>query len=573
MTGDDREPVFDDDALYEQICGFAAELPSLLAEHQVVADLVPRVDRLIGAADKPFSVAVIGQMRSGKSSLLNALVGADLALTGVNETTATINIFKHGDQIQSDRFRAVWRDRPSEEFPRSDLIRWQGDSEAARATRWLEFYAEAPFLRTADLIDTPGTRSVIEDHTRTIHEFLALRADRETREQGDAADAILYVLPPVARQSDSELLADFERSTRMPGASPYNSLAAVHKWDGLESNDPVAAAMEKADRIRKSLGHQVALVLPVSAPLAVAAETFHDEFWEGILNLSLNGPKDVLEDITLSDSDFESYEPKGCPWSAARRSELRRRFPMPWPSLKLLILRAARCQFGCSMDFRTDVLKASGIIQLRDALTSRFFKRSRLIKAFSVLSKAWEPCQIASSRLRNYKRSRQDLLNDAVDAVDELNVGGVNLAKVRLYLKESRISVEDDLQRATSLLRRLDERTESLRDLHAGLDADLKLLGYIDSTENRIDEKWAERLRCLFGGRGLSLKHRANWLCIGTATEPSFAAANEAIVELRRRLHNSGSAEYEAYEHAVFRIEQIVHHADGTDFIDIDSIE
>src|SRR5262249_29173113 len=156
-----------------------------------------------------------------KSSLLNALVGADLAVTGTTETTATINWFKHGDRVQCDRFRVVWKDRPAEEFPLSEISNWLHDSARAEATRYVEFFADTPFLRLANIVDTPGLRSTIQSHGDTTKDYIALRREQETQREGEAADAILYVLSCVIRESDQEFLTAFETSTRLSGSYPY----------------------------------------------------------------------------------------------------------------------------------------------------------------------------------------------------------------------------------------------------------------------------------------------------------------------------------------------------------------
>ena len=44
----------------------------------------------------PCILAVAGKVKAGKSFLVNALLGVDIAMTGNTETTATINIFKTG---------------------------------------------------------------------------------------------------------------------------------------------------------------------------------------------------------------------------------------------------------------------------------------------------------------------------------------------------------------------------------------------------------------------------------------------------------------------------------------------
>lgn len=42
----------------------------------------------------PCVLAVAGKVKAGKSYLVNALLGVDIAMTGTTETTATVNIFK-----------------------------------------------------------------------------------------------------------------------------------------------------------------------------------------------------------------------------------------------------------------------------------------------------------------------------------------------------------------------------------------------------------------------------------------------------------------------------------------------
>ena len=54
-----------------------------------------------GASEEHFTLAVAGQMRVGKSTLINAMIGADLAIPGVTETTATVNWLRHGTVEQA----------------------------------------------------------------------------------------------------------------------------------------------------------------------------------------------------------------------------------------------------------------------------------------------------------------------------------------------------------------------------------------------------------------------------------------------------------------------------------------
>ena len=90
--------IFTYEEFHREIERFARELPEALGRDRLTADLAPQVSELLRFDEQLFTVAVVGQMRVGKSSLLNALVDREnLAVTGVEETTATINWFKYGE--------------------------------------------------------------------------------------------------------------------------------------------------------------------------------------------------------------------------------------------------------------------------------------------------------------------------------------------------------------------------------------------------------------------------------------------------------------------------------------------
>lgn len=552
--------VFDYEDFHRLIERFAAEIPSVLARHASTADLVPRVEGLLNSLDSPFTLAVVGQMRVGKSSLLNALVGTDLAVTGVNETTATINWFKHGSPEQLGRFRVVWKDRPTEEFPASEISQWVGNSELAKATRYLEFYSDAEFLKVANIVDTPGTRSVIESHEQAIQEFLSARHDAETRRQGGAADAILYVLMPVGRQTDQELLANFEQHSRLPGSTPYNSIAVVHKWETLSVPDPLSDARSKASNLERTMGNLISAVFPVSAPLGWAAAMFPDPFWVQVLALGAETPADALNDLLETDRAFAISEESACPLDASMRRRLREEFKLPWPSFKAMLRVAQSCPAPDIGGLREAVAEAGGINRLRAELERRFFARSRMIKAFSILAKAWEPCQIANTRLRNHKLRFGRLLEDARRAGESLSQQGelaaTDLAPIQCYLDETRELVEVDLKTASDALRQLGETTIEVQDAYQDMDADVGMLERLGQQTLGISETLVGKLRYLFGYGGPEIAKRIAPLAAG----PDVAGIDHvlsALGELRRALPSSQGDAKLVLEHAILRLEQI----------------
>jgi len=75
----------------------------------------PLADELAALAGKvydPCVVAVVGRVKAGKSTFINALLGAreDLATVGTTETTATINYFRYGRPADPEwPVRCHWR--------------------------------------------------------------------------------------------------------------------------------------------------------------------------------------------------------------------------------------------------------------------------------------------------------------------------------------------------------------------------------------------------------------------------------------------------------------------------------
>ncbi len=99
-------------------------------------------------ADHPFLIVLVGAFNTGKSSLINALLGASVLGVGPTPTTDRIVIVRHGDTLQR-------------------TIAGQVDT----------IFYPAPLLEQASLVDTPGLESVLTSHDDVTRRFLH-RADQ-----------------------------------------------------------------------------------------------------------------------------------------------------------------------------------------------------------------------------------------------------------------------------------------------------------------------------------------------------------------------------------------------------------
>jgi hypothetical protein len=113
--------------------------------------------RQIEAAKEPFRLGVIGEFRVGKSTLINALIGQEIAFADIVEATASECRFRHG---ASNSATFIYADREPEELGVEEANRILSDRR--EDARWLgsldhvEYSVDADCLRSFDLWDAPG---------------------------------------------------------------------------------------------------------------------------------------------------------------------------------------------------------------------------------------------------------------------------------------------------------------------------------------------------------------------------------------------------------------------------------
>lgn len=110
----------------------------------------------------PCVLAVAGKVKAGKSFLVNALLGVDIAMTGTTETTATVNIFKKGIPPSKEKpILCVFLDGHKEWVSKQYLDSLQGTSKESlertdKIDRLIMYINDNPLLDYVTLVDTPG---------------------------------------------------------------------------------------------------------------------------------------------------------------------------------------------------------------------------------------------------------------------------------------------------------------------------------------------------------------------------------------------------------------------------------
>jgi len=235
------------------------------------------------AADR-MRVAVVGRVSSGKSTLVNALIGEERVATGSQELTFNVNRLRYGSR---PGLMVHYKDgRPPTPYDLGALesltARREEHMAELRQIREVVVEITADYLKSFELIDTPGLDSVFGDDSLNTLRFLGMAPGEvraSTLAQSAAADALLLVVPiRGVSQTDTGLLDEFLGADRTE-ATPLNTLGVLtkceHDWEP-GGPDPLAAGRRLAERtLREAPGMQRRLydLTPVCSLIGLAAST------------------------------------------------------------------------------------------------------------------------------------------------------------------------------------------------------------------------------------------------------------------------------------------------------------
>lgn len=145
-----------------------------VAEEREAAGIVAearRARRTLG--EGRFNVAVLGQFKRGKSTLINALLGQPLLPTDVAPLTSTITIVEYGEQTGA---RALYTDGRREVIgvdAVADYVSEEGNPGNARGIEAVVVTVPVPLLAGGvRLVDTPGVGSVFAPNSEVTRRYL-----------------------------------------------------------------------------------------------------------------------------------------------------------------------------------------------------------------------------------------------------------------------------------------------------------------------------------------------------------------------------------------------------------------
>lgn len=387
------------------------------------------ITEVLRRLDTPLQLAVAGRIKSGKSTLVNAMIGRRVAPTDVGECTRLVTRFQYGTV---DRIEVVLRDGRRSTIPfapdggiPADLSGAAG--VALEEVSHLEAYLTSALLQDITVIDTPGLGSLDTASVSRTEALLGVRGGGTgggtgsgTGDDGDAAgdgpsrgdpddsrdagadalddvstfavagaEAVVYVFTQSVRSDDTAVLQTFTAATASRDAGPVNALAVLNKADTIppdsvdgSDGDVWRAAERLAAAQAAVLRPRVADVLPMNGLLAETTETGAFTGSDAEALRALSAVDDPLREAMLMSADLFTTLEVGV--ETAARLRLLQLLDLHGVAVAIAELRADPAL--SAGELRRRLLQRSGLELLRRRLGEVFRMRADGIKASAALA-------------------------------------------------------------------------------------------------------------------------------------------------------------------------------------------
>ncbi|MEO3758854.1 dynamin-like GTPase family protein [Mycobacterium sp. B14F4] len=341
-------------------------------------DVHNELDRIGHALNQPIRIALAGTLKAGKSTLVNALVGEDIAPTDATEATRIVTWFRHGPtpKVTANHRGGRRSNVPIGRDPVEGGLTFDFASLDPEDVVDLDVEWPAGELIDTTIVDTPGTSSLSRDVSdRTLR--LLVPEDGVPR-----VDAVVFLLRTL-NAADIALLKQIgELVGGSAGALGVIGVASRADEIGAGRIDAMLSAKDVASRFTREMDRTgtCQAVVPVSGLLALTARTLRQSEFVALEKLAGVDAAELTKAMLSVDRFVR--EDSALPVDAATRAALLDRFGMFGIRISIAVLRAG---VSDSVALADELLERSGLVALRDVIDQQFAQRSDLLKAHTAL--------------------------------------------------------------------------------------------------------------------------------------------------------------------------------------------
>src|SRR3990172_4542365 len=199
-----------------------------------------------------FNLVVLGQFKRGKTTLINALLGAEILPTAVVPLTSIATILKYGETLNIKVYFNEGRVAEIEPATLTQYVTEKGNPKNEKDVQEVVITYPSSYLKDGiRLIDTPGVGSVYEHNTDVAYQYLP---------KSDAALFLLSVDQPVSK-AELDFLKDVKQYS-------HRIFFLQNKADYVGSEDLGESISFSKKIIEECMGREVK-IFPLSVKLAL----------------------------------------------------------------------------------------------------------------------------------------------------------------------------------------------------------------------------------------------------------------------------------------------------------------
>ncbi|MCX8026462.1 MAG: dynamin family protein [Thermodesulfovibrionales bacterium] len=210
-------------------------------------------------SDNVFNLVVLGQFKRGKTSLINAMLGADILPMAVIPLTSIVTIITYGRDII---IKVYFNNANTKEITKDELydyITEKGNPKNIKDVREVVVTYPSDYLKDGvRLIDTPGVGSVYQHNTDVAYEYIP---------KSDAAVFVLSVDQPISK-AEIDFLKDVKEYSQ-------KIFFLLNKADYLTESELKEAMDFTKDTLKEVMASDVRII-PLSAKLALKGHLEND---------------------------------------------------------------------------------------------------------------------------------------------------------------------------------------------------------------------------------------------------------------------------------------------------------